>query len=40
MRLVEDADADVSTSIVNTSTLLTDKIKENGIKTKGPRQIG
>jgi hypothetical protein len=38
MRLVEDADADVSTSIINTNAIIADKVNKNGIKTKGYRQ--
>lgn len=38
MRLVEDADAETSQSIINTNALITDRVKANGIKTKGYRQ--
>lgn len=40
MKLDEDADAQISRSIINKTTLLKDRVVANGIKVKGPRQAG
>lgn len=39
MCLEEDADCTVSKSIVNKKTLIQQNIKDNGIKTRGPRHV-
>ena len=39
MCLDEDADAQISRSIINKNVLLKDRVASNGIKTRGARHV-